>query len=424
MKVLLVTYYWPPAGGSGVQRWLKFIKYLPSFDIDPMVYTALNAEYAFYDESLLAEVPASLKVVKKGIWEPNSILSKFKKEGEPQSGGFLKSDPSFVDKMMHYIRANYFIPDARKFWIKPSVRKLVPLIRDNNIDIIITTGPPHSMHLIGKYVKKKTGIKWVADFRDPWTNIDYFHNLPLTEGARQKHYELETAVLSEADAVLVVGNSMKKEFADRNKQIHVISNGFDDQVENEMVALDKKFSISHIGMMNADRNPKIFWQALRELIDESDDFGRDLCVKLIGKCDQEVFKSIGEFGLKNYVNFVTYVAHKDVLKFQKSSQMLLLAVNDVPAAKSVITGKVFEYLQSMRPIIGIGPVDGDLAEILKDTGAGQMFDFHDLGSIKKHLLTSYQLYKSGGLNGKAANIDHYHRKNLTRELSEVLKGLA
>lgn len=422
MKVLLVTYYWPPAGGSGVQRWLKFIKYLPSFDIEPVVYTALNAEYTFYDESLLTEVPNSLKVVREKIWEPNSFLSKFKKGGV-QSGGFLKSDPSFVDKMMHYIRANYFIPDARKFWIKPSVRRLVKLIEDNKIDLIITTGPPHSLHLIGLDVKRKTGVKWVADFRDPWTNIDYFHNLPLTKGARQKHYELETTVLSEADAVLVVGNSMKQEFADRSKQIHVVSNGFDDQHQNEEVMLDKKFSISHIGMMNADRNPKVFWRALRELIDESDDFGKDICVKLIGKCDQEVYKSIDEFELKDYVNFVTYVAHKDVLKFQKASQMLLLAVNNVPAAKSVITGKVFEYLQSLRPIIGIGPVDGDLAEILNDTGAGKMFDFNDLSSLKEHLLHSYHLFKSKGLNAKVANIDRYHRKNLTRELSEILKGL-
>ena len=423
MKVLLITYYWPPAGGSGVQRWLKFIKYLPSFGVDAMVYTAQNPEYVVSDESLLAEVPSDLKVVKEKIWEPNSILSKLKKNGAQQSGGFLTSDPSFVDKVLHYVRANYFIPDSRKLWIKPSVNKISSLVKEYDIDIIITTGPPHSLHLIGDGVKKKTGVKWVADFRDPWTNIDYFHNLPLTKGARKKHHEMETRVLSNADAVLVVGKSMKEEFAERSKQIHVLTNGFDDQINEEPVKLDKKFSISHIGMMNADRNPKIFWKALRELIDEFDDFGKNLCIKLIGKCDEEVYKSIHDLGLKDYVNFVTYVAHKDVLKFQKSSQLLLLAVNNVPSAKSVITGKVFEYLQSMRPILGIGPVDGDLADILNDTGAGRMIDFDDKESLKKYLINAYQLFKSEGLTGKTMNIERFHRKNLTGELSEILKGL-
>ena len=423
MKILLITYYWPPAGGSGVQRWLKFIKYLSCFGIDPIVYTVENPDYAVEDESLISEVPLKLQVLREPIWEPNKVLSKLKINKKNQSAGFLNPDPTFLQRQMHYIRANYFIPDARKYWIKPSVRKLSSFLKENPVDVIISTGPPHSVHMIGLELKKMTGIKWLADFRDPWTKIDYFHNLPLTKVARKKHHELEDKVLKEADAVLVVGKTMKEEFIGRNKKTYVVSNGFDEQVEDDEVVMDAKFSISHIGMMNADRNPKIFWQALSELIDENEDFSRDLSVKLIGKCDDEVYQSVERFGLKNYVNFVAYVAHKDVLKFQRSSQLLLLAVNDVPSSRSVITGKVFEYLQSERPIIGIGPIDGDLAEILTETEAGQMVDFDDLLSLKKILAKYYKKFKTGQLLNDTKNIDRYHRKNLTEELAAILRDL-
>ena len=423
MKVLLITYYWPPAGGSGVQRWLKFIKYFSSYGIEPIVFTVKNPNYAVEDKTLLEEVPEGLQVIREPIWEPNDILSKFQRGEKKESAGFLKSDPSFFERQMHFIRANYFIPDARKFWIKPSVRRLSSFLKDNPVDVIISTGPPHSVHMIGYELKKKTGIKWLADFRDPWTNIDYFHNLPLRSGARKRHHELENKVLNEADAVLVVGKTMKEEFADRNKNVHVISNGFDDSSSQEEITLDTKFSISHVGMMNADRNPTILWKALSELLSENEDLANDLSVKLIGKCDEAVYQSVNDFGLNSFVNFVAYVAHKDVLKYQRSSQLLLLAVNDVPSSKSVITGKVFEYLQSKRPILGIGPIDGDLAEILKETEAGQMVDFKNIDSLKKVLLAYYRSYKEGKLVLQSKNIDKYHRKNLTKNLAVILKGL-
>ena len=423
MKVLLITYYWPPAGGSGVQRWLKFVKYLPSFDVTPVVYTVKDPDYAVEDESLLLEVPSDVEVIRESIWEPNSILSKFNPKEKQKSAGFIDPNPSFLGRQIQYVRANFFIPDARKFWIKPSVKKLTPFVVEHEIDVIITTGPPHSLHMIGAEIKNRTGVKWLADFRDPWTNIDYFHSLPLTQKAKEKHYQMETMVLKQADAVTVVGNSMKEEFSDRNDHVHVLTNGFDEVSKTEEVLLDKKFSICHIGMMNADRNPKILWQALKELTEASADFKKDLEVKLIGKCDQEVHQSVREFGLKEHVSFVAYVPHKDVLRFQRSAQVLLLAVNNVPSAKSLITGKVFEYLQSQRPVIGIGPVDGDLAAILNETGAGQVIDFEDIVALKQLISSYYNLYKSGKLQGETRNIDRYHRKHLSRDLAEILKSL-
>lgn len=406
-----------------MQRWLKFVKYLPSFDVTPVVYTVKNPDYAIKDESLIAEVPNDIQVIRESIWEPNAILSRFNPKEKQKSAGFIDPDPSFFGRQLQYIRANFFIPDARKFWIKPSVKKLTPFVLENKIDVVITTGPPHSLHLIGAEIKNRTGVKWLADFRDPWTNIDYFHSLPLTQKAKERHYKLETMVLKQADAVTVVGNSMKKEFGDRNDHVYVLTNGFDEMQKTEAVLLDKKFSICHIGMMNADRNPKVLWQALKELTEASADFKKDLVVKLIGKCDREVYQSVSDFGLTDYVSFVAYVPHKDVLRFQRSAQVLLLAVNNVPSAKSLITGKIFEYLQSQRPVIGIGPVDGDLADILNETEAGQMVDFEDVYSLKELIKSHYSLYKSGKLKGETKNIDRYHRKHLSGELAEILNSL-
>ena len=284
MKVLIVTYYWPPAGGSGVQRWLKFVKYLQDFGIEPIVYTVDNSKYPILDASLENEIPDNIIVLKQPIWEPNNILSIFKKKKTQQSAGFLNPNPTFFGKILQYIRANYFIPDARKYWVKPSVKYLEKYLSENKIDAIITTGPPHSLHLIGLHLKKKTKVKWIADFRDPWTDIDYFHQLPLTKKAIKKHHQLEKEVLKNADASLVVGKTMKTNYEAFSKNIHVVTNGYDSEEKtNNQSVLDSKFSITHIGLMNADRNPKMLWKALAELSEENSDFKNDLEIKLIGK---------------------------------------------------------------------------------------------------------------------------------------------
>ncbi|KAB1154680.1 glycosyltransferase family 4 protein [Tenacibaculum aiptasiae] len=425
MKVLIVTYYWVPAGGSGIQRWLKFVKYLRNFDIEPVIYTVDEANYPIIDSSLEKDVPDSIELLKKSIWEPNDVLAGFKKKSTKTSAGFLNPNPTFLGKIMQYIRANYFIPDARKFWIKPSVKYLKNYLKNNPIDVVITTGPPHSLHLIGLQLKKDLNIKWVADFRDPWTDIDYFHQLPLTEKAKKKHFELEKEVLKEADASLVIGKTMKENYKEYSKNIHVVTNGYDteiDKVKGEEIVLDKSFSITHIGLMNADRNPKILWEALSELSEEHLDFKNDLEIKLIGKIASEVESSLKNYKFQN-VTKISYVPHQEVQQYQRKSQVLLLAVNKVPSAKGIITGKIFEYLQAKRPILAIGPEDGDLAEILNKTKSGTIVNFEAKEKIKEVVLSLYQKYKQNDLRISSLGIEKYHRKELTKQLSVILKQL-
>ena len=423
MKVLIITYYWPPSGGSGVQRWLKFVKYLRNFNVEPVVYTVDNPKYAILDETLQGEIPTTVEVLKQPIKEPNNIFSFFGKKSKKTSAGFLDANPSLFGKMLQYIRANYFIPDARKFWIKPSVKFLTEYLSDNKIDVIITTGPPHSLHLIGLQLKQKLAIKWIADFRDPWTDIDYFHQLPLTKKTIRKHYQLEEEVVSTADYVLVVGKTMKEKYLKFNQNIEVITNGFDDVEDESKDELDIKFSIVHIGMMNADRNPKILWKVLSNLIKENQDFAEDLQLKFVGKLAHEVFESIKNNKLSSVIEFIPYLPHKEVVIFQQSAQILLLAVNKVPSADGIITGKVFEYLQANRPILAIAPPEGDLAEIINNTKAGRVVGFEDEETLKKDILEMYKAYKKYKLVVNSKSIEQYHRKNLTGDLADVIKKI-
>ena len=419
-KVLIITYYWPPAGGSGVQRWLKFSKYLRGFDIEPVIYTIDNPSYPILDKSSESEIPKDLEILKQAIFEPNSMLSFFGRNNKKESAGFLNPNPTFLGKIVQYIRANYFIPDARKFWIQPSVNFLSNYLENNHIDAIITTGPPHSMHLIGLELKKKLGIKWISDFRDPWTEIDYFQQLPLTKKATKKHQDLEQEVLINSDMVVVVGETMKDKFLKHTNRIEVLTNGFDTIETSLTQELDEKFSITHVGLMNSDRNPTILWEVLNEISNTNLNFKNDLRIKLIGKLDDAVIQDLKVFD-HNTIETIPYLDHKDVSKYQASSQVLLLSINEVPSAKGIITGKIFEYLQAKRPILAIGPEDGDAAMILKNTNAGTIIGFKNKTVLKATILNLYKDYKEGVLFVKSINIEQYHRKNITSQLAEVIK---
>ncbi|GGK57857.1 MULTISPECIES: glycosyl transferase family 1 [Flavobacteriaceae] len=421
MRVLIITYYWPPAGGSGVQRWLKFVKYLRDFEIEPIVYTVENPKYPILDESLQKDIPKGVEVLKQPIFEPNNLLSFFGNK-KTESAGFLNPNPSFFGKLLQYIRANYFIPDARKFWINPSVNYLKSYISNNNIDSIITTGPPHSMHLIGLKLKQQLGVKWIADFRDPWTEIDYFHQLPLSKKTINKHHFLEQEVLLNADKVLVVGSTMNKNYTKFNNNVVTITNGFDGEIITSETKLDSKFTITHIGLMNADRNPKMLWNVLTEIISENKDFSEDFILKLIGKVDSSVIEEIATNKLNKNVEIIDYVSHNNVIEFQKKSQVLLLLLNNVPSAKGIITGKIFEYLMVNRPILAVAPLDGDLAEILNKINAGKVISFEDKVSLKSTILEMYSKYKQGNLRIDSKNVEQFHRKELTKKLAEIIKN--
>ena len=424
-KVLIITYYWPPAGGPGVQRWLKFVKYLPDFGIQPIVYVPENPTYPIMDEGLVSEVSDKAIILKKKIFEPYGFASIFSKNKTKKiSSGIIPNQrkQSFTEKLFLWIRGNVFIPDARVYWVKPSVKYLEKYIEENQIDTIVTSGPPHSLHLIGMDLKEKTNVKWFADFRDPWTTIGYHNKLKLGNSASRKHKNLESKVLNSADVILVTSATTKKEFeALTTKPIEVITNGFDvEKIEKQ--TLDEKFSLAHIGSFLSERNPRILWKCLKELIKENADFKKDFELKLIGAVSQEVLDAITEFKLDKYLNNLGYVSHKMAVEQQRKSQVLLLVEIDSEETKSIIPGKLFEYMVSERPIIGIGPEGSDFAEIIQNTNTGVFVKYDEIKKLKSSILSYYEEYKTGKLKSNAIGLQYYSRKNLTEKLSKLLKS--
>jgi hypothetical protein len=423
-KILIITYYWPPAGGPGVQRWLKFVKYLPDFGIQPIVYIPENPTYPIVDENLLKEVSDRAIILKQKIFEPYQLASFLSKNKTKKiSSGIIPNQKkqSFLDKTFLWIRGNLFIPDARVFWVKPSVAYLEKYILENNIDTIVTSGPPHSLHLIGLELKQKLDLKWFADFRDPWTTIGYHKSLRLSRFAAKKHKALEHQVLNTADTIIVTSKTTKTEFqAITNKPIAVITNGYD--TENvEKQTLDSKFSLAHIGSFLSERNPLILWESLVELLHEIPDFKSHLEVKLIGAVSQEVLETITQFGLNSYLNNLGYVSHAEAIAHQRKSQVLLLIEIDSEDTKSIIPGKLFEYMVSNRPIVAIGPNGSDFAEIITETNTGVFFDYSEKMKLKSVILDFYNQFLEGKLQANGVGLQRYSRKNLTKELVQLIQ---
>ncbi|OBX23998.1 MULTISPECIES: glycosyltransferase family 4 protein [Bizionia] len=422
-KVLIVTYYWPPAGGPGVQRWLKFVKYLPDFNIEPIVYIPENPNYPIVDNSLLSEIPDSVTIIKQPISEPYKLAGLFsKKKTKTISKGIITNDDkqTALEQILLFIRGNFFIPDARKSWVKPSVAYLSSYIKTQEIDTIITTGPPHSLHLIGLELKKKLNLNWLADFRDPWTTIGYHKQLKLTKSAENKHKQLEQDVLRSADRIIVTSYVTKAEFKEKtNKPISVITNGYD---ANHITKpeLDSQFTLAHIGSLLSKRNPEILWQALSDLIVEKPSFATDFKLNLVGFVSEDVLQSMDSYDLSDYINEVGYVSHEEAVRFQKKSQVLLLIEIDSPDTRCIIPGKLFEYMVSERPTIAIGPEGSDVATILKETNTGSYFKYDDYNALKKQIELYYESFKKGSLHSHGIGLQKYSRKALTKSLSELL----
>jgi hypothetical protein len=427
-RVLIITYYWPPGAGAGVQRWLKFVKYLREYGWEPVVYTPENPEAPAVDPTLKEEIPKGIEVLKEPIWEPYTAYKKFvgRKQTDSIKTGFLseKQKPGITEKIAVWIRGNLFIPDARKFWIKPSVRFLTAYLTKKSVDVIVSSGPPHSMHMIALALKRKTDIPWLADFRDPWTNIDYYQDLMLTRRSDARHRKMEREVLENANEVVVVSPGMEKDFKHIvNREYQVITNGFDGDVHAGNLQSGKKFTVMHIGSLVPARNPESLWKSLGSLVRENTEFAADLEIRLIGQTDISVKEAITKEGLDGFTSIIPFIPHNQTIEKLSSASLLLLIINNTPNANLILTGKIFEYLQSGRPILCIGPSNGDAAQIITQTQSGKCLEYNDPEGMRNVLLHYHTQFKRGVLNVKPESIKQYSRKNLTVRLAEVLDAM-
>lgn len=423
-KVLIVTYYWPPAGGPGVQRWLKFVKYLPEFGYEPVVFIPENPSYPIVDETLIAEVPSRTEIIKQRIWEPYQWAEKLNKRNKKfRAGQFdVGQNQSWKSRLSIWVRGNFFIPDARVFWVKPSVKFLRKYLAENQIETIITTGPPHSLHLIGLGLKKEfPRLKWLADFRDPWTEISYYKHLKLTPWADAKHRKLEQAVFQTADITLATSYTDAENFRNKGANAVCITNGFDDsdlKISSETTS--EKFQLGYIGVLEQLRNPENLWRVLAHLISENTAFGQDFLLKFVGRVDDKILQHLEQLGLGQNILSLGYLSHNEAVAEMQKSDVLLITNFPTEQSKGIIPGKIFEYLATKNRILSFGVPSSDVEKILKETGAGRHFSYQDFEDLKAFILEEYTNWKQKNSQKPTPNITQYHRRNLAKQLVDLL----
>lgn len=424
-KVLIITYYWPPSGGSGVQRWLKFVKYLPQFGWEPYVFTPENPAFAIRDESLLNDIPAEAEEIRFPIWEPYESFFKLSgafsnaKSAKPTDLVSTK-DKSWFQKISTLIRGNFFIPDPRIFWVKPSVKFLDDFLRDNGIKTIVTTGPPHSLHLIGYKLKNKNpSLKWIADFRDPWSEWGLLDSLKVGPIARSIHRKMESKVLKRADKIVTITPFYVKRFETLSqRKVSLLTNGYDeDDFKSLVIKRTEKFTIRHVGIVNEKCDPKPFMRAILQLLNVDSNFKTRLQIDFVG----EVHSHFKDFVLSNpdlssVTTFTPSVPHKNLISMYGESSLMLLILTGYKDAEGYMPGKLFEYLATGLPVLGIGPSTGDAAKLLTSSRAGEMIEGSEEEKIKKKVIEHFVGWNNGTASAQKEERSNYSRKEITKEL--------
>ena len=458
-RVLVITYYWPPSGGSGVQRWVKFAKYLPQEGWQPVIYTPESPEYTAIDHTLEAEIPQEAEILRYPITEPYNLYRKLMGKGastdmKTLTAGASKGEvteissgkKSFKQRLSLWIRGNLFVPDPRVGWVRPSVRFLRKYLTEHPVDVIVTTGPPHSMHLIGQRLHKELGVPWIPDFRDPWSRMYYLKHLPMTRRTWRRLRAMEQSVLDECSTVLAVTPLVQEEFQAQTKTpVAMITNGYDGVDFDQSAAPSTGsgtarsassgtarsassgttlFNLVHTGLFAADGNPLNLWKVLGIKAWADADFKKALRLRLVGKVDREVFAAIEEAGLKDNVVDLGYCDHLTAVREQLAASILILPLRNDPEYRPILPGKLFEYLASRRPVLGIGQEDGAMARVLADTGAGVTADWDNLEGMRAFIDKAWEQHKAGGVPSVTGDIARFSRRNLTRELAALLERVS
>ena len=410
-RVAIMVYYWPPSGGSGVQRWLFLANYFAAKGMDVTVYVPNNPRIAQRDDALRQKVHQGITEIKVDGWEPMQHSSKPIGENLGEKRGVVK-------RFMLWVRANFFIPDARVYWAKAATQVFLKQHKQKPIDLIITSGPPHSLHIIGMQAKQQTGMLWIADFRDPWTGFFQNRSLPLSKKAKQKHKQLEQKVLQHADRVVVTAPSLKSDFKTHNPNIAVLTNGYEQLLPTLTAAAT---GMVYAGSLKAQQNPTVLWQAIASLIKSNAAFGEAFSLDVYGKVATSIKAEVKSLGIETHVRFLGYQP-KEVVDAQltNAKALLLLGIN-MPMTANVIHGKLFEYMAAQRPVLGIGPKPSDMQAL---------FDAHQLGvyvsfteqSIIKETLLSWFVKNDMPKIGK--DITRYERNAIAQEYLALIHSLS
>lgn len=418
-KVLVITYYWPPGGGAGVQRWLKFTRYLPETGWEPVILTVdpAFAQYPATDESLLEDIAPGLQIHKTPA--TNFFrLAGARRNNIPSAGFANREKKGALDFILRFIRGNFFIPDPRKGWNRHAFRKASELISSQGINLIITSSPPHSTQLIGLKLKKRfPHLKWIADLRDPWTDIYYYNEFLHTPPAKYFDALYEKKVLSAADRIITVGEKLKEIFAAKVRgsepKISVVTNGYDeDDFKGMEASSPQKFTITYTGTISSLYPIDSFIEAVKRV----QDTGGEIILRFAGFVSGELREKILASLPPSTAEFLPYVSHPEAIRLMLSSSALLIIIPRHRNNGCIITGKIFEYIASGKPVILVGPPGGDASDIITSSGAGMAFDYDNAEGIREFVLRLI----NGEFSVSATGKEKYSRKNLSRKLSEIL----
>ncbi len=429
-KLLVIVYYWPPCGGSGVQRWVKFVKYLQQFGWEPTVITTKDGDYPILDNSLLEEIPSNIKVIRTRTLVFKRIFKRFvgKQSNIPYGSLKIQKDDSWFKKLLINIRINFIIPDLRKIWNKNALKAAILELRTDKYDTIVTSGPPHSTHLVGLKLKQKFKIKWLADFRDPWTDIHYYENVNRSAISTLIDKALEKKVLKNCDKLITVSPKLKQVFQNKYSKIDckVIYNGFDESdFSNIKTEKREKFVLSYIGNFKDNQNIIMLWKAIAKLL-SNNEFAKDFLLELTGRVSDNVISSLKQYNLWNNTKIEGYVSHNEAIQRMKNASVLLFIIPQAKSNKGILTGKLFDYLASGSPFLSIGNPEGDAAKILHKSKAGPMINYSAKKEIEHYLFKLYENWKQDKLaDFEPCNdeINKFNRKSLTKELVEVLEKI-
>ena len=423
-KVLIITYYWPPSGGAGVQRVLKFAKYLPQFGWEPHILTVENGDAPIIDESLLDDIPEECKVYKTSAFEPYNIYKKFTGKTQDEKIPYdvlLNKKPSLKEKISLWIRLNLFVPDAKIGWIPSAVKKAVDIIKKENIDLIFSSSPPHTVQLIAKKTAKKTGLKWISDFRDPW--MEMLHNQQNNRFFLTKMVDshLEKKSLKTADRVITISKGIVEDFNSKvNNNYYIIPNGYDEtDFDYSIKSENEELTVSYTGVMSVTRLPEMFLKSVQKLKKENQ---AKIKLQIAGKTCPEFESLIDKYELRENFNFLGYLSHKESTKVLMKSDLLLLVVDNIPNNKGFLTGKIFEYLGCKKNIFAVGPVNGDAHQLIKDSKSGVLLDYNDEAGTYDALLGLYKDWEEKKIRDDFET-EKYSRRNLTKELVKVFEEI-
>lgn len=425
-KVLVITYYWPPSGGPGIQRIIKFIRYFPSLGWQPIVLTVEKGDYPAIDETLVHKIPPECLVYRTPVWEPYDIYRKLTGKSKSEKIPTYVLNPSQQDslpeKLAKWIRAKFFIPDARIGWFPYAIRKGVEIITRENIDIIYSSSPPHTVQLIAKYLAKKTNVKWVADFRDPWSEAFWVAELQKEGLVKKINIALEKSVLRQANAVTTVTDAIRDMLSHKvANRYEIIHNGFE-QLFNQPVK-SQRFIILFFGYLNKYQNWEPLCQAVARLPDA---IRTNVELRFIGKVFEDFKSSFQKYQHLNLV-FQDYLPHQELMEFAQQASILFRPLSTMAYASGAIGAKMFDYLALRKPILAIGEKDSVVGEVLHETQSGEIFETHEIENIANYIKTIYQQWEKYGyvILEEHPHLERYRTETNVQKLvdlfEEVLK---